>query len=639
MTVLAPVGLGFGVAVPLLLLLYLLKVRRTERVISSVLLWETFQRDLAARDPWQRLRWSVLLVLQLALLAALVVALVRPAQVLPAPPSSFLAIVVDSSPSMSATDVAPNRLEAARAAAHDLIEAAPEGTLFALIEAGATARVIVPETTDRQAIDRGLDGIAPAGAFTTRGPHAAATSDTRSIDAALRLAGALARARPASTIHLFSDGAYSHPSTWDDLARVDPRHSAPVNLRFHGFGTAVGNRAITALALSPGTSTAAGGATTQLFARVQNFDSRPASIAVALDADGKTVETRAVDLPAEGTKSLFFDTVPPGARAIQLRITPADTLADDKIGTLVRGDPPSVPILLVSRGNLFLQKALQSIPGLALFQIAPRAFPGVDTSAYALLVFDGYVPDRPPTKTAFIVNPPDSPWHRTQGTLRDPPITLWRSEDPTLAYVDLASVRIARANNVILPDWAHPSIESNGVPLAFVGANAGQRIVGLTFDLQQSNFPLSAAFPIFVANVVRYLTPTTSGQAAYLTPGQPAIVRPPPGVDRIGIDGPNGRHWDIAPSDSALSFDATGRPGLYNATDYIGANVAATQQFAVNLFDRSISDVRPRAGLVDQTVPPPASAPTGQLIHEYATWLLALALPLLLVEWWWFHRR
>jgi Ca-activated chloride channel family protein len=638
-TFLVPVGLGFGIALPLLLLLYLLKVRRTERVISSVLLWETFQRDLAARDPWQRLRWSVLLVLQLVLLGALVLALARPAAVLPAPPSSFLAIVVDSSPSMAATDVAPNRLEVARGAAHELVDAAPDGTSLALIEARATARVIVSETPDRQAIDRGLDGIAPAAASIGHDPNATSSTDPRSIDDALRIAGALAHARPGSTIHLFSDGAYSHPSAWDDLALTDPRQSTPVGLRFHPIGTAVGNRAITALALSPGPSTADSGAAPQLFARIQNFDSHPASIAVTLDADGKTVETRAVDLPAEGTKPLFFENLPATARAIQLRITPGDTLADDKIATLVRGDPPSVPILLVSRGNLFLQKALQSIPGLAVFQIAPRAFPAADTSAYAVVIFDGYVPDRPPSKDAFLINPPDSPWLPTQGTLRDPPITLWRSEDPTLAYVDLASVRVARANNVILPDWAHPLIESNGLPLAFVGANAGRRIVGLTFDVQQSNFPLSAAFPIFVANVMRYLTPNTAAQAAYLRPGQPAIVRPPPGVDRITIDGPNGRHWEINPSESAPIFDATGRVGLYQATDYVGPDVAATQQFAVNLFDPSVSDVRPRAGLVDQTAPPLASAPNGHLIHEYAPWLLALALPLLLIEWWWFHRR
>src|SRR5580704_6076655 len=104
MNLLAPFALAFGLSVPALLALYLLKVRRTERNVSSVLLWETLRRDLAAHEPWQRLRWSVLLVIQLAILVALTFALTRPAIVTPAKASSFVAIVVDTSPSMLATD-------------------------------------------------------------------------------------------------------------------------------------------------------------------------------------------------------------------------------------------------------------------------------------------------------------------------------------------------------------------------------------------------------------------------------------------------------------------------------------------------------------------------------------------------------
>ena len=643
MTFLAPLGLGFGIALPLLLLLYLLKVRRTERVVSSVLHWEAFQRDLAARDPWQKLRWSVLLALQLILLGALTLALARPSLVLPAPPSNFLAIVVDASPSMSATDVSPNRLIAAKVAARTIVDAAPDGATFALIEAGATARVLVPETTDSQTIDRGLDQVLPAEAAIAADSSSATFGQVRSVDDGLRIAGALARTHAVATIHLFSDGAYAHPTAWDDLTHFGEQDNG-ITLRFHPIGTNVGNRSITALALSGSTSdqtttpTTAGG-TPQLFAKVQNFDSRAATVTVTLSADGKTVESRALDLPAEGIKPLFFSSVPPGSQVIQLQLAPDDTLAADKIATLVRGDAHNLPILLVSRGNLFLQKALQSIPSLTVFQIAPRSFPGVDVSGYALIIFDGYAPDVPPTRNALLVNLPDTPWLPTQGTLRDPPITLWRSDEPTLAYVDLQSVRIARASNVRLPDWAHATVESAGTPLAFVGTYAGQKIVGLTFDIQQSNFPLSAAFPIFVANVVRYLTPDAVAPAAYLAPGQPKSVRPPPGVDRIAIDGPRGGHWEIKPTEATASFGATGQVGLYQATEYAGSTVASTERFAVDRFDPSVSDIRPRANLVDRVAPAPASTKADRSIREFAPWLLAFAFPLLILEWWWYHRR
>src|SRR5262249_36295088 len=155
-------------------------------------------------------------------------------------------------------------------------------------------------------------------------------------------------------------------------------------------------------------------------------------------------------------------------------------------------------------------------------------------------------------KNALLINPTDAPWLPFQGTLRDPPITVWRNDDPTLAYVDLRAIRVTRASNVVLPDWAHPLIESNGVPLGFVGSTGGQRIVGLDFCIQLSNLPLSAAFPIFVANVVRCLTPPAIGQAAFLPPGQVALIRPRPGVDRLIVEDPSGARTTLAVNDPVV---------------------------------------------------------------------------------------
>jgi hypothetical protein len=280
------------------------------------------------------------------------------------------------------------------------------------------------------------------------------------------------------------------------------------------------------------------------------------------------------------------------------------------------------------------------VPGISVFQVTPRAFPTVDTGPYSVLVYDGYTPDRPPTKNSLLINPTDAPWLPFQGTLRDPPITLWRNDDPTLAYVDLRTIRVTRASNVVLPDWAHSLIESNGVPLGFVGSTGGQRVVGLDFDIQQSNFPLSEAFPIFISNVVHYLTPQAIGQATFLAPGQVALIRPAPGVDRLIVEDPSGTKSALAVNDPVVRFTGTARVGLYQVTEMAGSSVVRSQQFAVDLFDPTESDLRPRANLSDhESTRVPAQTARAPSTTEVAPWVLALIIPLMLGEWWWFHRR
>ena len=69
MNLLAPLALALGVVIPILILFYLLKVRRTEFEVGSTYLWQDLLRDLAAHEPWQRFHWSILLILQLVLVA------------------------------------------------------------------------------------------------------------------------------------------------------------------------------------------------------------------------------------------------------------------------------------------------------------------------------------------------------------------------------------------------------------------------------------------------------------------------------------------------------------------------------------------------------------------------------------------
>jgi len=97
----------------LILVMYVLKLRRTDVAVPSILLWRQVIRDVQANAPFQRLRKSLLLLLQLIIACLLVLALARPYIRAFSMGGRHTVIVVDTSASMRATDESPSRLDAA----------------------------------------------------------------------------------------------------------------------------------------------------------------------------------------------------------------------------------------------------------------------------------------------------------------------------------------------------------------------------------------------------------------------------------------------------------------------------------------------------------------------------------------------
>ena len=159
--------------IPAVIAMYLLKLRRDQAVVPSTLLWSRLLTDVEANAPWQRLRRSLLLLLQLLLVLALVLLAARPFLERPAGLARDIVLVMDTSASMGATDVAPNRLAAARDAAIAALKDLPTGGKVSVIAADRTR-------PDRRQRDDRSRPRPPGHRRPPPGTDAAATSATRS---------------------------------------------------------------------------------------------------------------------------------------------------------------------------------------------------------------------------------------------------------------------------------------------------------------------------------------------------------------------------------------------------------------------------------------------------------------------------
>ena len=93
-------------------------------------------------------------------LTSIVLAIARPKMQVTLPtPAEQLMVVLDISGSMSADDVKPTRFEVAKQTLQQLIANQPKDMRVGIVTAAATATLIQPPTTDRQALNNALNTI------------------------------------------------------------------------------------------------------------------------------------------------------------------------------------------------------------------------------------------------------------------------------------------------------------------------------------------------------------------------------------------------------------------------------------------------------------------------------------------------
>jgi Ca-activated chloride channel family protein len=153
------------------------------------------------RPGWRRHVPASLFVLMLALL---VVGFAQPAAAVQVPRERATVIIaVDVSPSMGADDVPPDRLAAARAAAHRFVDLLPAQFNVGLVAFAGNAQVVVAPVTDRDVLRTGIDRLDVG---TVARPGTAIGDAIAASLEAVRTVDDEAQAPPARAVVL-SDGA------------------------------------------------------------------------------------------------------------------------------------------------------------------------------------------------------------------------------------------------------------------------------------------------------------------------------------------------------------------------------------------------------------------------------------------------
>lgn len=614
MNFLAPGAFFLGLLLPVIVAMYLLKLRRIEREVSSVYLWRRMVRDVEANAPWQKLRRNLLMILQLLFLLALILAVSRPFTWSQGGSGQAAIYILDTSASMGAADVSPSRLEAAKQRTRQMVDELPDTARVTVITAGEKAQVRLSASQDRHQAHLAIDQIQ-------------LTSGSSDLTVALELASAIAARQPDTEIVVLSDGRVDLPA----------RLAIKGRLRYLPMGLSGDNQAISLLTLQPGTGNSLTG-----FAQVSNYGQNAVKRRLTLYADGQMVNAYDLDIPTGGQQAIVAEGLPAATNWIEARLDGQDILAADDQAVAVRPTAHKPRISLVSSGNVFLGTVLKLTTEDEKLTLVDPKDPAPQEAD--LTIYDNCLPSTdvlPDGSLLFIAPPASTAFFRTTGLAEVSSIHPLNADDPLLAHVSLGQVSVYNTVTIPLPDWATPAVAgdlkdgSGSTPLLFYGEPNGRRVAILAFDLHHSDLPLQMAFPLLWSNLINWLYPGEgSDLPADLTPGETLSFTPPSDAQLASITRPDGTSVEVKAVEGRIIFADTTQLGRYQ----VGWDQGQPSSFAVNLFSPRESNLKPADSLSGLETGQGQDASQQQGRREWWRPLALLALGLLTGEWMVYHR-
>ena len=606
MSFIAPAAAFLAVTLPAILALYFLRIRRPTRVIPALHLWPDQIRDRQANVPWQRLRPSWLLFLQLLAAAVLVGAAVQPALPVGATLAHHTIVLLDTSAAMQARDVASSRLEQAKKEVGSLVDELGASDRMTIIRVGAVPEIAASAIGDRDLLHRALDATQ-------------ASNGAGDISSALNLAGGLVRPGEDARALLYSDGILLP-------IRFSFGEGLPFPLEYHKVGVSGENIAITALNVRTNAQVRAA------FLRVQNFGQQSRQVSLEWRADGRLVDARPLTLAAGQAQDLIL-AVPADATAVSAALDTGDLFKLDDSATAVARAPRIFKVLLVTPGNVFLQQALGLRTDLQVDVVAPTAYK--PATGYALTVFDRFAPATLPAGPAMVIDPPSTSAIAGGATLGIGRVRAGDAGDPLLANVDLQDVHVARSQDLRASTFGRVLLSSLQTPLVLVRDEPFRQAL-FGFDLHESDLPLRVAFPILMQNLSEWMLPPSVPSHSF-QPDEPVTIVPDAGTQSLSVVRPDGSTRSLTAGGIA-TFADTDPVGLYTVVQSAGGKVTRSW-FTVNLFAEDISALKP----VDRLTLPPVRPAAGLKAPHHGEldlwpWLALIGLGLVLSEWMVFHR-
>lgn len=644
-----------ALVIPPLILLYFLKLRRRTQPISCTILWKRAIEDLRANAPFQKLRKSLLLLLQLIALILLALAIMQPQLQAGARRGGNTVILIDNSASMTATDIeGTTRLDDAKRRAKERIEQLYGGGIFGS-SAGET--MVIAFSDQAQIICR----------FTDSKPQLLTAIDRIQPTHGLSLIGdALNFARAYTTIVNPEAGLVSHDTTLElysdgKLADLSDQVLRGEKLVYYAIGKEnADNVAITAISIErPYDRPNA----VEVFASLVNFNTDAVVCDLQLSVDGLVRAIEEVSINAAAPDPVTGEIVPersnvvftpfeqPRGAVIEIANLREDDLAADNVARLVVPPPKLLKIALVEPVGTVIKIVLEGMTTIASIETIDTdqfeqvaADEGVDN--YDVVIFGNYAPPQgsmPPGRYLSFGEVPPLKGLNKFGEGGSAIILDTKDEHPIFRFVNLDKLYFSKSQLIQPDDDVQVLAETVDGPVIVAISRGSMQAIHVCIDPLDSNWPYLRSWVTFVVNAVEYLG--NSGDALAVkgfSAGQALTARLPASATAIVLHEPDDSTHQLQPQDpTQLSWGPIRLAGVYGL-DWSEPTKSDKQHrlFAVNLLNELEGDIRPAKEIFANEQGNVTIAGSGSSHYTPLwPWAIGVCLTVLMLEWWVYHRK
>ena len=492
--------------IPPVIMLYILKRKYKEEVISSSLLWKEVYKNTRANAPWEKFKKNIMLLLQIIIILSVILALMSPFISIGGKSYKNVIMVIDNTASMNTIyDDSNSRLEQGKTLAKEYLNSTKEGTNTYIISYDGTSNLLLNGDFNKSNASSIIDKIS-----TSYG-----SGDISDV---------------VSFVKAIGDGIgeeYEALIFTDKQVAISDINGRIVYLGNSGLNGSVDN-----------VSHKFVDDKVKVIANVSNNGDSLYEGDFSLYNGEELVAVEGVTLQVGESKTLSFQLDSLNSDYLKGELSRKDILIEDNTYYHVVNENKVKKILLVTDENVFLEKAFGIIENTEVYKTNDVSNI-TDNDEYDLYVFDNKMPEVMPRKGSILfINPNSNEFFNVLEGGEIGQATAVKGS--VSSYLEDTQFTLSEYNIIETPYYGTNILTIDDNSIGFKGEINDRKIAALSFDLHSTDFALKKEFPILIYELGEELISTGMVYSNNFKAGEKIVVKSSDFESEINVTYPTG---------------------------------------------------------------------------------------------------